>query len=262
VAAPGADEQAVVDTAVREARLNLATAHLQANHPEKARPILEALHAAHPDVDRYLVVLAHCLAVAGDGAGSRELLEKRLARGALPEADLLLGIALFNEGRADEALVCLQRAGAGRPDEPSLHCQIGNVYLKGKHWPEAEQAFARTLALDADNAHAHHGLAIALLGLERYEEAAESALRAVGLLHFFPLAHFHLGVALVRLGWDDRAIQAFEVALAMQPGMVLAHRYLASLHRKHGDREQAVRHRKAAQALLACRRQGLAGPVT
>jgi Tfp pilus assembly protein PilF/arylsulfatase A-like enzyme len=258
VAPPSGDEAKDVETAVREARFNLATAHLDARRPDQALPLLEALYQARPETDRYAVALAHCLCTIGRTAESRHLLEERRGQGGVPpEADLVLGMALFAEGETEAALERLRRAEMAQPTLPNLHCQIGDVYLAQKLYPSAEQAFGKALEIDGDSAHAHHGLAMAMLGLQRWEEAAEHALRAVGLLHFYPLAHYHLGVALVRLGWYDRAIEALEVAVSMQPAMVNGHRYLASIHRKLGDREKAQCHRRIAEALLAQQRRAV-----
>jgi tetratricopeptide (TPR) repeat protein len=257
MAPPSGDEARDVDTAVRESRFNLATAHLHANRPDKALPLLEALHQAWPEVARYAVALAHCLSILGRIAECRELLEKPSGpAGDLPESNLVLGAALFAQGETEAALERLRRAEQAQPTLPTLHCQIGEVYLAQKHFGDAEQAFRKALEIDGDSEQAHHGLAMAMLGQERWEEAAEHALRAVGLLHFFPLAHYHLGVALVRLGWYDRAVQAFEVAVSMHPGMLNAHRYLASIHRKLGDRARAQCHRRAAELIQAHRRRG------
>ena len=54
----------------------------------------------------------------------------------------------------------------------------------------------------------------------------------------------------------DHAIQSFKVALSMQPGLVDAHRYIASIHRLRGDRHSARPHREAAERMLQARAQG------
>ena len=91
--------------------------------------------------------------------------------------------------------------------------------------------------------------------MNRDEEAAEHALRAVALLHHFPTAHYRLGVALVRLRHYERAVQAMEVAVSMRPGLRDAHRYLAALNMQLNNREKANIHRKIAHELRAPRRE-------
>ena len=90
---------------------------------------------------------------------------------------------------------------------------------------------------------AHLGLAKVHLRKRRNEQAVEQALHAVGLQHFLPQGHFYLGVALVRLGHQERAALAFETSLTMLPGSMAAHRWLATLyHQPGGDPEKAARH--------------------
>ncbi len=86
-----------------------------------------------------------------------------------------------------------------------------------KRYADAERNFKMALEVDADDHRALDGLSEACLGMQRNEEAAEHALDAVGLLHHLPSGHYHLGVALARLQHTERAIQAFDHCIAMQP---------------------------------------------
>ena len=94
-----------------------------------------------------------------------------------------------------------------------------------------------------DNARACHGLSVSLLRQNRPVEAVELSLRAVGLQHYFPAAHFQLGLILARLRWIERAAQAFETGLTMWPGALVAHRYLARLYTRLGLDAKAKIHR-------------------
>jgi tetratricopeptide (TPR) repeat protein len=73
---------------------------------------------------------------------------------------------------------------------------------------------------------------------------------AVGLWHEFPEAHFQLGALLSRLGWYERAAQAFEISLRMRPGFLLAHRYLSRIYGRIGRSDLADRHREEAARLV------------
>jgi Flp pilus assembly protein TadD len=80
---------------------------------------------------------------------------------------------------------------------------------------------------------------------KRYEEAAQTALEAVGKQHFTPLAHLYLGSALTRLGDLKRARLALETAAALAPKMRAAHRLLAWLHMQPGgDPSKALHHQR------------------
>jgi hypothetical protein len=58
----------------------------------------------------------------------------------------------------------------------------------------------------------------------------------------------------------DHAIQSFKVAVSMQPGMIDAHRYIASIYRHLDDRRSARSFRDATERLLHARAQGEVAP--
>ena len=161
-----------------------------------------------------------------------------------PWVDLMVGIIHFEEGDMDAALASLLKAEQSDPRLPDLHLRNGDVYLRQRRSADAERAFKRALEIDNDSPSAHLGLARTHLRMRRNEEAAAEALHAVGLQHFLPLGHFYLGVALARLGHRHRAALAFETSLTMLPGLVAAHRWLATLYQQPGgDQEKAAKHR-------------------
>ena len=162
------------------------------------------------------------------------------------------------EGNTEEALACLLRAEQADPRLPNLHLRIGETYMRRQQLDDAERAFRRALEIDGDSAEAHLGLAQVMLRKRMNEDAAEESLVAVGLQHFLPLGHYVLGVALARLGHPHRATVAFETSVAMLPGLVNGHRWLAALQSQPGgDREKATAHRKIASDLLKRRREQL-----
>jgi tetratricopeptide (TPR) repeat protein len=169
-----------------------------------------------------------------------------------------MGVLNFEEGNIDQALAHLHRAETADDRLPRLHNQLGFIYLRCRRWADAERAFNKALQIDGDNARACHGLSVALLRRDRHAEAAELSLRAVGLQHFFPAAHFQLGLILTRLNWPERAAQAFETGLKMRPNSVVAHRYLSRLYGRLGQDAKARSHRAAATNILARSRSAVA----
>jgi hypothetical protein len=97
--------------------------------------------------------------------------------------------------------------------------------------------------VEPENPAAFDGLACVHLERGELESAVEKSLQAVGLIHYFPEAHFHLGTGLDRLGKTREAILAYETALGMgcQPGLL--HRRLAELYRPI-DSQKADFHEK------------------
>jgi len=267
VEAPGEDQAKAAEMAVREQHYNLAGAYLDARRHRDALPLLKELVSKWPDDIRFSQHLAQCYLAMRNRAEARAILERLIslpprtaakdrpevpgsesaARRETPDqrpwADLLMGVIHFEEGNMDEALASLLQAERSDPRLPDLHLRIGSVYLRQKRVDDAERVFRRALEIDGDSPAAHLGLARVHLRKRRNEQAAEQALHAVGLQHFLPQGHFYLGVALARLGHRERAALAFETSLTMLPGLMAAHRWLATLYRQPGgDPEKAALH--------------------
>jgi tetratricopeptide (TPR) repeat protein len=269
---PSDDQRKATERAIREQNYNLARVYLDARRYADALPLLEELAKKNPDQPRFAQHLAQCYMGLERRADARILLERLLnyqpaapakdrqepsestspgnQDAALepkprPWADLLMGILRFQEGDLDGALRCMLIAEQFDPRLPDLHLRIGETYLRQRRTGDAERAFHRALEIDGDSAEGHLGQAVVYLRQRRNREAAEQALVAVGLQHFLPMGHFHLGVALARLGHRERSILAFETALSMLPGLLPAHRWLSALQMQPGgDLERAARHRE------------------
>jgi tetratricopeptide (TPR) repeat protein len=261
--APSEQQHNAVELARTEWEFNRAASQLDAGHPAEALAAIEPLHARQPHSPRFALLLAQCYASLGRAADVRRVIEVARADQqeppASPQADLWLGWALLVSGERAAALAALQRAEQStsllQQQSPTIHCMIGRVYVEQRCWLDAQRAFARALEIDPESEVAHDGMAAALLGLGRNEEAASHALRAVGLLHHFPTAHYRLGVALVRLGQYERAARAMEIAVSMRAGLLDAHRYLGALYARLNDPERAMVHRKIARRLWDLRAQ-------
>lgn len=230
---PDENQEKNVARTVRESKFNLARVHLDARELTKAAELLEELSQDCPNEVRFTIPLAQCYFRLNKLADCRRVVEGLIAAHKnLPRVDLLMGSLLLAEERTEEAIEHLLRAEETDPRMPTLHCQIGNAYLRMKQWRDAERAFRKAVDIDGDSAVAHDGLATALLGRRRLEEAAEESLIAVGLLHHFPEAHYRLGVALAGMGWTDRAVQALETCLDMRPNFPAAQELLARIRQK------------------------------
>jgi tetratricopeptide (TPR) repeat protein len=266
----GESQAKAAEMAVREQQYNLALAHHDARRYHDALPLLQRLVTQWPDQARFSLHLAQCFLALRRLPEGKALLERLVSNppkpaaedeqnteaksapeAPVPEAtrerpwaDLLMGIIHFEEGNMDEALARLLQAERCDPRLPDLHLRIGEVYLRQKRTGDAQRAFERALEIDGDSAMAHLGLAKVHLRKRQNEAAAEQALHAVGLEHFLPLGHFYLGVALARLAHRPRAALAFETSLTMLPGLIAAHRWLATLYQQaDGNPEKSARHR-------------------
>ena len=235
VEAPAGTAAERVAGAVRERDHVLARVYLSTGRPREALPILEGLVAASPEDARFALLYAHALRQFGridEARGVAEGLAERHGAEA-PLLHVLRAELALMAGRAEEALGILEGLGPEAAGNLEAAVQTGHVYLRLRRPADAEAAFRDALAADPDSARAYHGLARALFALGRDHDAARASLDAVARLYFFPEAHYHLGLVLTRLGWVDRAVEAFQVCLAQAPTFHLAHRRLAYLHRDY-----------------------------
>lgn len=261
IQAPSGDASAQLALLSRETRFNLGICYSTTRRGREALPIFEALVAEAPGEPRYAMNLAQCYYTAGRYSEARVVLDRLIA--ADPQnasARIHMGAALFAEGKLEEAGRVLEAAEREFPARTDLDTILGTIYVYLRRWDDAGRVFARAAAADPHEPRAHHGLALVALGRERFEEAVDHSLKALELRHFYPEGHYTLGVALTWLKDYDHAIQSFKVALSMQPGLIDAHRYLATIYRHLGDRRSAPIHRDLAQKYIQERARGEVGP--
>jgi len=295
---PTDDQKKSVEIALREAKYNLARVYMDKRRPLQALPMFEDLYKQQPEQARFAQHLAQCyLALrriedakrvltelvnrppapkkrkqeteaAGAAPGSQELSPagsgpsvsgaETAAGTNRPWADWLMGVIKFEEGDMEGALELLLRAEHAQRRMPDLHLRIGQAYLRLRRLEDAERAFHEALEIDADSAEGHLGLACVMLRKRQDDRAVEEALAAVSLQHFLPMGHFYLGVALARLAHFRRATLAFETAIAMAPGFLVAHRFLVAVNRRPGgDLAKAIQHKKWIGDFIRRRREAL-----
>ncbi|MGE3243437.1 MAG: alkaline phosphatase family protein, partial [Pirellulales bacterium] len=197
-----------------------------------------------------------------NGAGAigmeqkQKLLELRRRAAYDPRAiEYLWGTVALAEGDYARAIAHLERSDAPGVERPALYLQIGEAYLRLRQLNEATRSFDRASSADPDHPHAFLGAARVHLLRQENESAALAALKAIGLRYQLPMAHFVLGVALLRMGRTLQAVDALHTALAINPHYPETHRLLAVIHRRRlGDLEQAAKHRQLAREMRAVRR--------
>jgi tetratricopeptide (TPR) repeat protein len=127
-----------------------------------------------------------------------------------PRLALIGGAIALNQRDLPTALESLEYASYVDPDLPSVHTLYGCTLLRVGKLDQATDAFRRAAEQRPADARALDGLAAVCLRTRQFEEAADWALQAVEqnvqLFH----AHYHLGLALMRLDRPQEALQALE----------------------------------------------------
>lgn len=147
--------------------------------------------------------------------------------------DFLKGYALSALGQHEEAIVNLERAINSEPLRPTLHIQLGEVFLKLRRRNDALAAFKKAIEIDDNNSIALLGIAKYYNAVKDYPTACEYALQCVSKTYMLPLAHYTLGFALMRMEQYEKALAAFEVATRQNPNFGIAYRHMAHIHWNH-----------------------------
>ncbi len=250
IEAPGEDIQRDIVRTRAEQKLSLACSYLDGKQPARALSLAEELMRQFPEELRYVVFAGQAAVSAGDAAALGRVLDAiDLLKPDARQVALFRAFHCWFTGDVAGALRYFEDAANHGPQDSWLLCRIGRAYLRLRRWPEAEEAFRKSLELDGDNAESYYGLSVALPRQGRLEEGIQCGLQAISLLHDFPIAHFQLGAVLSRLGWYERALQAFEICLAMHPDFALAHRYVSQISNRLGRVEAAKKHREIAKRI-------------
>lgn len=112
----------------------------------------------------------------------------------------------------------------------SVNLERGNLlYAQGRH-ADAESEFRLACAADPDSSEAHGMLALALLELERVDEATAEAETAIGLAPDWGFAHYVKAKILAERRGLEAAKAAIEEAIALEPYNAEFHTLLAAIH--------------------------------
>jgi tetratricopeptide (TPR) repeat protein len=244
VAAPGKDALKNVRDTISNNKTNLIRSLLGTPQEANAIPLLKEFIAGNGSNEWHVLTLASCHIRHGNLPEARATLEAAAADiQQSSQFQMAFAELAFAERDQAAALNHLQVAGKSEGKHPLLFNQLGHGYLRLERWSDAEAAFQKSLKFEPENPAALDGMA--RVHLERGEPAAavEKTLQAVGLIHFYPEAHFHLGVGLERVGKPTEAILAYETALGMGYQPALLHQRLAELYRPV-DSEKAALHEK------------------
>ena len=159
-----------------------------------------------------------------------------------------LGVALYDQGRTEEAIEHYLQALRMEPKYLKTYNNLGIALNKIGHTEEAIEYYLQALRIKPDYLDAHYNLGDALIKQDRTEEAIEHYLQALRIKPDYEEAYNNLGVALNRQGRTEEAIEHYLQALRIKPDYSKAHYNLGLALLSKGDIKGAVdRFRKVLQ---------------
>lgn len=138
------------------------------------------------------------------------------------EALRLLGVVHQRQGRAVEALPCLEATLEMRPGDLAILVDLGLVHRRLRNFDKALASYDAVLGVQPDHVGALNNRANVLLETKRPAEALSSYDQALRLQPQLPEALNNRGTALSQLGRLDEAVASFDKAIALRPGFAEA----------------------------------------
>jgi len=172
----------------------------------------------------------------------------------------LLSNAYVTMGKYEEAEQMLRTAIGLETRDPTLHVTLGRALARKGQLEEAKKQYGIALQIDPKFAGTYVALAALAVAKNRREEAEEYFRKAIEMDPGTtgPGAYFEMGTMYLRALEFDKAQDAFESAIELDPLSGLAHGGLGSVFADQGKLEQAleefaiaVRHEPANQQILA-----------
>jgi tetratricopeptide (TPR) repeat protein len=160
-----------------------------------------------------------------------------------------LGMALYDDGRAAEALPYFEKLVQLDPTVPGVQNDLGLAMAKLGRLQEAAAAYEAALGISPNFAEAHNNLGVALSEMNRPEEAMVHLERALQLKPQMDTVHFNLGNTLIRLGRLDEAVIRFREAIEINPKYAASYANLGTALFHSGRIMEAIREYETATRL-------------
>lgn len=196
-----------------EAHYNLGNALRQAGRPAEAAVAYARTLELSPDFFQALVNLAGLYLQAGKAAQAEPLLVRAAQlRPDLAEVHLQLGVLCRAQGRLVEAEAEYLRAADLRPDLAEVYYNLANLYFDTDRYPQAIQAYQRTLALIPHEG-AYYNLGDLYLRQGEYQRAAEVFAQGLARLPGETRFYYGIGRAQEGLGLGREAAASYRTFL-------------------------------------------------
>jgi tetratricopeptide (TPR) repeat protein len=226
------------DNFVARANLGAALAH-QGMYTEAIEEYKMAakLRPGNPQVELNLA-LAHYKAMEL-GEAVRELVPLHAGMPSNLQIALLLGDCYFRLGEYQNAAKLLEPIEAVEPQSQALDYLLGMSLIRDQQVQEGEILINKIMS-NGDSAVAHLMLGQARLAINDTPGAIKELSLALKLNPKIPMVHWLYGKALLESGHRNRAMQAFQEELAIDPNEFQPNLYTASLLNQEQQYTQAL----------------------
>lgn len=153
----------------------------------------------------------------------------------------LYALALYADGRPEEALPELTAVARARPDNALCAEFLGRSLFQLGMFPEAASALQKSVELNPTDARLRNQLGVVRLRLDRGDEALDDFVAATKLDPFHETAHYNAGLLSAATGDLVAAKEHLEAAATLAPEDPDPAESLGDLYREEGDYTNAAR---------------------
>jgi len=147
-----------------------------------------------------------------------------------------------------DAETCFRAVIAKNPDSATAHNNLGIALVQNGAADEAIAHYQKALELDPAYRFAHYNIGAALLEKGQVDDAIPHLRTLLKMDPNHPKAYYSLATALAKKGETDQAIAYYERALKLAPDFADVHGSLANALLEKGDIDSAIAHyRKAVE---------------
>jgi Flp pilus assembly protein TadD len=164
-----------------------------------------------------------------------------------------LGLALFEEGKNEEAIDHYNEAIRITPNHNIPYNNRGNAYAKLGQYHRAIENYNQAIRLKQDYVDAYYNRGNAYNNLGQYQRAIEDYDKAIGLNPNYIKAYYNRGAAYAELGQFQLAIEEFNKAIRLKPDYTLAYNSRATVYLIQGNNKLGCSDAQKACALGVCK---------
>lgn len=222
-----------------QARQLRAVSLLELERYEEAAREYEALM---PSQDVNVVLGLSSAYLRLDRAAEAQALMTPLLASDSAEAKLLVGQALIESGKLDEAKDALRRAAELNPKLPTVYLNLGAAYWRQQNTDAAIAEWRKELSAHPESFQANYTLGAALaLSPADSEEASRLLRKAMALKPANAMALFQLAKLVWRQSKGEESITLLERAVRADPDYREAHYLLGTIFQSLGRKEDAAK---------------------
>ncbi|MGB5217141.1 MAG: tetratricopeptide repeat protein [Smithella sp.] len=151
-----------------------------------------------------------------------------------------LAIALFAEGKNEEAIHYYNKAITIKPLEVVPHQNKAIVYTKTGQYNLAIDSYSEAIRIKSDNLDAYYNRGTIYHQLGRYQPAVEDFSSVIRLQPDNSLAYFNRGNAYINLGRYPQAIDDFSTSISLKPDYADAYNNRAFIYLSQKRYQEAI----------------------